>query len=428
MQTVTATALQRKIFGAALFAQTIRAPGFSRNLTGPAPKNQSEAEAKMKGQTSPDMPFVRVTDLTKTAGNTVSVDMFNTIGGKPIMGDRNAEGKGEKLSSSSMDIKIDVTTKSVDAGGKMAQQATIHNLRSIAMAQLSGWFPKLDDQTSLVHVAGARGSQTGVDWIVPLTSDVDFSEIVVNPVKAPTYNRHYVIDGSNLIAGGQQLASIDSTDLWSLDHIDALSLLLNDMEFPLHPVKIADDPAANDEPIKAVLYLSARQWQSILTNAAGSSNNWRTFLQNAWNRKSYGSKHTLFSGEPGLWNGILVRKMDRYAIRFLASDTTKIVTAANRYTATETDVTVNAALPATHAVDRAVLLGAQALGNVYGRNQSSEYYFAWHERPYNFDRNLEVAGDCMGGKAKLRFDYPTANGTPEPTDHGVVVIDSAVKL
>ena len=81
--------LARKIFGAALFAQTIRAPGFSRNITGTAPK-QSDAEAKMKGQTSPDMPIVRVTDLSKTAGDTVSVDMFNTVRGKPIIGDENA--------------------------------------------------------------------------------------------------------------------------------------------------------------------------------------------------------------------------------------------------------------------------------------------------------------------------------------------------
>lgn len=422
------SALARKVYGAALFARVIQAPQLLTNITGPAPK-QSDAEAKLKGQTSKDMPVVRVTDLSKTAGETISVDCFDTISGKPLMGDVNAEGKGEKLSSSSMDIKIDLTTKVVDAGGKMSQQRTLHNLRGIAMANLAGYFPRLQNQAAIVHLAGARGSMTGKDWVLPLASDADFADIVVNTVKAPTYNRHYVIDATNgLTQGGANLGAIEAADIWTLDRLDELSLLCDDMEHPLQPVKISDDPAANDEPIKGILYLTPRQWNQLKTNAGGSSNNWRTFLQNAWNRKSYGSKHPLFSGEPGMWNGILVRVLPRHVVRFAIGETTKVVTAANRYTATETDQAVNGSLTAGYGVERALLLGAQALGNVYGRNQASDYYVSWHERKYNFNRSLEVAGDCMGGMAKLRFNFTDGNGNNEPTDNGVLVIDSAVKL
>lgn len=420
------SALARKVFGAALFARVIQAPAWLTNLTGAAPK-QSDAEAKLKGQTVKDMPVVRVTDLSKSSGDTISVDCFDTIGGKPLMGDVNAEGKGEKLSSSSMDIKIDLSTKVVDAGGKMTQQRTLHQLRGIAMAQLAGYFPRLQNQTAMVHMAGARGSMQGKDWVVPVQSDSDFSSIVVNSVKAPTYNRHYVIDGTGLVQGGQQLGSIDSADIWTLDHIDALSLLLDDMDVPLQPVKIADDPAANDEPIKAVLYLTPRQWAQIKTNAGGSSNNWRTFLQNAWNRKSYGTKHPLFSGEPGMWNGILVRTTPRHTIRFENAENVKVITSANRYSATESDQAVNGSLTAGYAVERAIMLGAQALGNVYGKNQASDYFFSWLERKYNFERSLEVAGDCMGGMAKIRFNFADGQGNTEPTDNGVIVIDSAIK-
>lgn len=418
-------ALAKKVFGAALFARTIQAPMWLTNLTGPAPK-QSDAEAKLKGQTTKDMPVVRVTDLSKTAGETISVDAFDAIGGKPLMGDVNAEGKGEKLISSSMDISINLTTKAVDAGGKMSQQRTLHDLRGIAMANLAGYFPRLQNQSALVHLAGARGSMTGKDWVLPLQTDADFSATMVNAVKAPTYNRHYVVDGATLVQGGAQLASIDSTDKWTLDHVDQLSLILDDMDFPLQPVKVADDPAANDEPIKGVLFLTPRQWNDIKTSTA-SGNNWRTFIQNAWNRKSYGSKHPLFSGEAGMWNGVLIRQLSRYTIRFAASENVKIVTAGNRYTATETDQAVNAGLTAGYSVERAVLVGAQALASVFGRNQASEYYFSWHERKYNFERALEVAGDCMGGMAKLRFTYDDGNGNAEPSDNGVIVIDSAVK-
>lgn len=422
-QVAAGSPLARKVFGAALFAQTVRAPGFSNKITGAAPK-QSDAEAKMKGQTSPDMPIVRVTDLSKSAGETISVDMFNTVGGKPLVGDVNAEGRGSSLTSSSMDISINLLTKVVDAGGKMAQQRTVHQLRGLAMAQLASYFPRMDDQLSLVHLAGARGSQTGVDWVVPLQSDADFAAIAINTVKAPTFNRHFVADGTSLVAGGQQLAVADTTDSFKLEHVDELRSRLDSMEFPLQPVKIADDPAASDEPLW-VMYVSSAMWNSILTGGT-AGNTWRTFLQNAWNRKSYGSKHPLFSGEAGIWNGILVRKLDRMAIQFAASEAVKHISSANAATATETDVTVAAGLSTTHVVHRGLLLGAQALGTVYGRNQSSDYHMSWMERPYNFERNLEVAADVMGGKAKLRFGYPNADGTTTPTDHGVIAVDAVV--
>lgn len=416
------SALSRKVFGAALFSKVVEVNGFVKTLTGPAPK-QAEAEANLKGQTSAGMPIIRVTDLQKSAGDTVSVDCFDSISGKPLMGDVNGEGKGEALSNSSMDIAIDNTTKVVDAGGKMSQKRTIHELRGIAMSQLIGYFPRLDVQRAIVHLAGARGTMTGKDWIIPTASDSDFSGIMVNSVKAPTYNRHFVLDGSALVQGGAQLGSIDSTDVWTLEHIDAISLMLSDLQMPLQPVKVADDPAADDEPIKGILYLSERQWAQI-----GTSSTYRTALQNAWARKSYGSKHPLFSGEPILWNGILVRKLPKYCIRFLPGDTAKVITAANRYTATESDQTVNASLTSGYAVDRAILVGAQALGYVYGANAQSGTGFAWLERKYNFERNLEVAGESMGGMSKLRFSFDDGSGNKEPTDNGVFVFDSAVKL
>ena len=414
--------LARKVFGAALFAKTVAFAGMVKNLTGNAPK-QSDAEAKLKGQTVPDMPIVRVTDLTKSAGDSVSVDAFDTISGKPIMGDRNAEGRGEALSSSSMDIRIDNTTKSVDAGGKMSQQRTLHSLRGIAMSQLVGYFGRLDNQKALVHMAGTRGTQTGKDWVVPLSSDADFSDIMVNTVKAPTYNRHLVVNGTGFTAGGAQLASIASTDLWTLNHVDELAVLLSDHNFGLQPVRLNDDPAADDDPIKGVLYLTERQWAQIKTSSA-----FQTAVQQAWARKSYGTKHPLFSGEPIMWNGILIRKQNKFAIRHIQSDTTKIVTVANRYTATETDVTVNAGLTAGYAVERSILLGAQALAYVFGRNQGSDSGFNWLENKYNFERNLEVAGESMGGMSKLRFTFDDGQGNKEPTDNGVFVIDTAVKL
>lgn len=417
------SALAIKQYSAALFTVTQRQPGFLKNMSGAAP-SQSAAEMKLKGQSSPDMPIVRTTDLSKGQGDLVQVDLVNITSGYPIMGDRNSEGKGEALTFSSMDIKIDLTTKGVDSGGKMSQQRTKWNLRSLAMANLVGYFSRWDSQTALVHLSGARGTQAGSDWTLPTEAgqgtptSADFAEMVINPVKAPTYNRHYVANATAITQGGAQLASIASTDVLRLEHIDALSVLLSDMEFKMQPVKLPDDPAASDEPMY-VLVVSHRAWNSVNTNT--SNQVWRTFLQNAWNRASYGSKHPLFKGDAGMWNNILVKKADRI-VRFSGGDAVKHITVGNRYTATETNVTVNSG----RTVDRCLLLGAQALGTCYGQGSGSDVPMTWYENKYNLQRNLEIHGDCMNGKAKVRFNVPDGLGNNEPTDHGVLVLDVAV--
>ena len=96
--------------------------------------------------------------------------------------------------------------------------------------------------------------------------------------------------------------------------------------------KLAGDVMADDEPMYLLL-VTARQWHYIQKNTSGQV--WRTFLQNAWNRASSfesGKKHPLFTGEPGMWNNILIRKMGR-SIRFNPSDSVKYYSNATTETA-----------------------------------------------------------------------------------------------
>jgi len=85
--------LAAKIYGAAVFAGVQQAPGFMNLLSTGAPQ-LGQATAKMKGQTDPGAPIVKVTDLSKSFGDKVSIDLFNIFTGKPVMGDRRIEGKG----------------------------------------------------------------------------------------------------------------------------------------------------------------------------------------------------------------------------------------------------------------------------------------------------------------------------------------------
>lgn len=418
----------------ALTAVAIKAPTDLTPLIGKAP-SQSGAESVIKQQSSPGLPGVLVTDLAaKKAGAEVTIEAYDTLGGDPIMGDEMREGKGENVDISSMSARIDLASKVINAmPGTMIDQRTKINLRSMAMAQLMGYFPRLLWNRTLVHTAGARGSQRGKAWHIapPVVGDAAsqaaFARKMVNPVLAPTYNRHLVIDGTSVVQGGQQLASIDSADVWSLGVIDAISEYLDSLEFKIQPIKLAGDPAANYTPIKGVLYLDPQAHHALVTSTS-AGHNIRTWQAQAMERAALmgATKHPLFLGEIYMWNGILIRKME-HSIRFNPGESTKIITAANRYSATETDQVVNAGIGAGFRVSRGVFMGAQSFAVLQGNNTSSGTTASFKERVYDYDSKHEAMGEWMGGECKLRFKFDDGNGNFEPTDHGALVIDAAVK-
>ena len=86
-------------------------------------------------------------------------------------------------------------------------------------------------------------------------------------------------------------------------------------------------------------------------------------------------------------------------------------------------MTVAPGLSTTHQVARSLFLGAQALALASGGKET----YSLLENSTNFGRNLELAGEIIGAEQKLRWSLPNAAGDLEPTDFGVLVMDSVVK-
>ncbi len=420
------SALANKQFSTALSAMATRQPTPLAALTGPMPTHDA-AMRKLKQQSTTEMPIVRVDELSKGPGDVVQVDCAHVVKLRPIMGDKNAEGLGAALKYSSKDITLDMATLPVSAGGKMTAQRTPHSMRLNALAQLKRAIPAFRWQRCLTLLAGTRGKQDGTDWVLPLATDPDFAEMMVNVVKAPSYNRHWVVNGATLTQGGAQLASIATTDSMKLSHLDEFAAIWDEMSVKMAPIQIPGDPAAGDDPIKGIMLVDPLVWDAMITDTT-AGNNIRTFETNAMQRAKYGdlNRHPLFSGSPILWNGVLVRKM-QYAIRHDASDLIAHVTSANKLAGTETNVTLAAGLSTTHQMARSIFLSAQALAVVSGANQTSEETYSLLENKTNFERNLELAGEIMGTEDKLRWSLPNSAGDLEATDFGVAVIDSVVR-
>lgn len=398
------SALARKIYSVGLFTRVQHSPGFMNLISGEMPKEGSFA-AKTKGQTSPDYPIVKAGDLAKGAGDTVSIDLFNILQGKPVMGDKRIEGRMMQLTYSSMDVRIDQVRGGADSGGRMTQKRTVHNLRNISMAGLQAWMQRLEDQTALVHLAGARGSQQTSDWVVPLQSDADFGEIMVNTVKAPTKNRYFAANDATTPA------DIGTNDALTLQDIDRIVAQLRESPVVMQSVKIKGDDRAWNDPLW-VMFVTERQW--LYLQSRTSQTTWRQAVQYAFERKSGGLKHPLFDAyETIMWNGVLIKRMNRYAIRFAAGDNV-VTDTGGTDGLTYTESTVQTAQP----VDRAVIVGAQALAKAYGKS-ASDYFYDWSEKEVDHGNSIETVAASMTGSAKIRFKIDGAD-----TDFGVAVVDS----
>lgn len=400
------SALARKVYSVGLFTRVQTAPGFMNLISGEMPKEGNFA-AKTKGQTSPDYPIVKAGDLSKGAGEAVSIDLFNVLQGKPTMGDRKMAGRMMNLTTSSMDVKINQVRGGADSGGRMTQKRTVHNLRSISMAGLQAWMQRFEDQNTLVHLAGARGVQDTTDWVVPLATDSEFSEIMINKVNAPTKNRQFYANDAT------SPDTIGTNDALTLQDISRITSQLRESTVPLSPIKIKGDDAAWNSPMWC-MFVTERQWLYLKSRTGQTQ--WNDAVKYAFERKSAmgSNKHPLFDTyETIMWDGMLIKRLNRYAIRF-STGTSVTYDTGGADGGTYTEASVNTA----QDVDRAIILGAQALAKVYGVSRS-DYFYDWSEEEVDHGNSIETVCAAMGGSAKIRFRIDGVD-----TDHGVAVIDS----
>lgn len=411
-----------KIQSAGLFAANMQRNTTINRLTGKFPQ-QAEAESTIRKQSSNEMPIVRCMDLQKMAGDEITFDLINPMGGKPIMGSQNAEGMGRKMSFSQDRLRINQARYPISAGDTMTQQRTPHELRKLSRALGENYMNRLADQLILTHMAGARGFHDNIEWAVPKASDADFAAIAVNTVKAPTKNRHWMSTGSgveSIKAAGNEI-TIATTDVMNSDLVDNLRTILDSMAVPPPPVIFEGDKMASDSPLR-VLLVSSEQYTSFLQSNSGQ---FRTLQANAMARSQMAGNNPLFMGDAGLWNGILIIKMPK-PIRFYAGDSLRWCQSYTSETETSTDL-VPAAFGTGFAVDRAILLGGQALAEAWGKHTKSGNPFFFSEKELDHGDKLEILLGAINGRSKIRFEIDHGD-SKQFTDYGVMAIDTAVKL
>lgn len=402
---VITSAQANKLYQVALFTAANRNRSMTNILTDTenAPKAVSPDKKSAK-QTSTGAPVVRITDLNKKRGDQVGFNIMHKLSKLPTMGDQRIAGRGEDLSQAECFVKIDQGRHQVDAGGRMSQQRTKFDLAVSARTLLGTYFNDLQDQCAVVHLAGARGDFLADDIIVPLASHRDFEQIMINDVMPPTHDRHFF--------GGDatSLEAVDSSDVFTLSLVDNMALFIDEMAHPLQPIRMKGDELYGEDPYY-VLYVTPRQWNDWYTSTSGKD--WNQMMVRAVNR-SKGFNHALFKGECAMWRNILVRKYAGMPVRFYSGS--KVQVSNNDLAATTKQIEVKT------NIDRAMLLGAQALVNAYG--QVNGGHFNLTREKVDAGNRTEITIDWMNGLKKIRF----ADKNGKVNDHGVIAVDTAVRI
>lgn len=388
-------------FNAALYAMARRTRTMSNLLTGKAAKKTINGLNTM--QTDADHPIVMIDDLNTMPGNEVMYDVIHPIYGPPTMGDRRLEGRGSRIAMDSESIKINQGRKMIEDGGAMFSKLTKYNMVEVARTLIRNWYQELDEQTTLYHLMGMRGSFTSNTDVVPLSSHREFEEILINEILAPSYDRH-------IIAGGNKtLDQVDAADKYSLEILDNIDLILAETERPMRPIILPDAEKAGHDPFYVKL-ITPRQWYDLEQSA--TTKDYQKMVAEATVRKQ-GFSHPLFNGKCLMKNNILVKVMSR-PVGLTAGSS--VAVSKNDKDATTEQVQVNT------EIHRSILLGGQALAIASGRHKNVKSTFKITEQDVDHGNAKEISLAYVHGKQAIRlkdqdgFQY----------DVGRMVVDTAV--
>ncbi len=222
-----------------LFASHMKRNTTMAHLVGKFPAGTAGAEATLRQQSTQHLPIVRCQDLTKGSGDEITFHLLNPTGGYPIMGSEYAEGRGIGLKLSEGRLRTNQARFPIDLGNVMTSIRSPADFRRLGRPVAQSLMDRYVDQSYLVQMAGARGYHDNIEWAIPTDSHAKFADIMVNPVVAPSKNRHYIASGSGIAQFGVTAGEVNltTTDQLKMGVIDALRSTMDQIPLPPPPVR-----------------------------------------------------------------------------------------------------------------------------------------------------------------------------------------------
>lgn len=304
-------------------------------------------------------------DLSKKAGDSITVALVNRLTNAPVTGTSTLEGNEEDLTSRSMRIYVDKRRNAVRVP-EMAEQTSAISLRNAARPCLMDWAIE-DTRDLIIEALGSLNGTKFVDRTAAIADAwlVDNADRVVFGAASP-----------GLTDLSADLALLDTTnDLFNATALDAMILKAKTCSPKIRPMRDGGNGKryyiafANPHAFKN---LRDSIDTEVLANTAV---------------EMQASK--LFEGGDILWNGCIVKEVDNIPIY------------ENLGNAGTTEVTP------------VYLCGAQALAVAYAKRHKSVTEI------FDYGDKHGVAIECIMGVRKLIFGTGPTD-TDDLKDHGVV--------
>lgn len=358
-------------YASALFSSTMAMTFFARNM-------MESAHVVGKSGQMANAPVVVINDLTSSAGDKVSFDLFMQLTGRPTFGDDVLENNLEDLSAYTDEIQINQIRHGVNAGGKMTQKRVLTDLRMTAKLKLEDYMAQYFDQSGLTTAAGGRGVSTQLEIPMGATAAIEGGS------PYDSYDSGHIKYGGAATSKG----SLAASDKMTLDVVDrVLTSVTSEGGGADGAIRLT--PLEKDGEEAYIMLMSPRQEHDLRKDVG--TGGWMDLQKAA--AGSTGNKSHLFKNTLGVHRGVHMRK-HQHVVQF------------NDY-----------GVGQNVRVDRATFMGRQALAVAFGSASSKGLRADWVEETKDMGNRLAVAAGMM-----YSFKLPKFNGKVVNS----VAIDTAV--
>jgi N4-gp56 family major capsid protein len=307
----------------------------------------------------------RLTELEKSAGDTIKYDLLMQMTGSGVSGDSRMRDNEEALTYYQDSVVID-QLRNAHAFRRMSSQRTLHDMRSDAKTNLADWFAMKYDTIMFDHLCG------------------NTANTFANTPNAPD-STHYIMSGDVARTGviATDEGNLGTNDQFALSDLDYAKEGAKTLTPPIRPCLID-----GEEYFVAVLHsYSVTDLRLDVANSAYVD--WPTIQMYANKR---GLTNPIFTGSLGVYNGVVL------------FESTRIFSPVSN-------------------VRRNLFLGAQAgvfaIGNAYDsieqRRVGKDNLMSWYEEADDYGNEKGVAVGSIFGMKATRFNS---------LDYGKIVISS----
>jgi len=327
----------------------------------------------------------RVTELTKQErGESVRFQLVADLIGDGTIGDNEREMNEESLQNYVDNITIDLIANQVKNTGKLSDQKSIFDFRSLAREKLAYWLANRLDQLAFLTLSGIDYSYNndGSTRTDSAFANLGFS----SDVSAPTSNRHYRVtaDASGVYTGLEAgaTASVDATDTLSYKAVVDACVKAQRNYMP---------PLSSGGQDKYVAFISPEGYAQLKKDD--------DFQRAVTSGGSRGSDNPWFTGGIQTVDGVVFHP------HRLVFNTLGAASGSKWGSGSTVDGS------------RMLLCGRQALGMIdLGPPE-------WNEKTFQYGTQQGISVDKMFGMKKPKF-YNVNTGQDE--DFGVMAIDHAI--